>query len=257
MNLKAYQQAWLAQLLNPAESQTLGPEARAALQGLSGENLATRVHQVRRQRLQALEAVLPPRIRQVLGYSHAQAMLASFAERGSLPPLYPPRRLLTELLAHCIDYLGRQQLLIPHLRDLIAYELAAAHLDFFNLPCPLPPTSGPRLATWARLIRLGSQFPALLEALNRGLETPDLPETPRPLFLLTREFRGLRLETVPPLVAACLELCDGQQSWPDLVETVLSQRGEPVSPTEADLLQSWNEHLLQRGVLLQSTGEKG
>lgn len=258
MRLKDFEQAWLALLLEPArEDQVRSPGARAVRHLLSGEELALRVHQVRRQRYQTLEAHLPERVRLLLGYSHAQALLADFLERGNLPPLFPPHKLLTELLAYCTEYLNRQQLVIPHLRDLIGYEMTAAHLAFFSLPRPLPPTPGPQLAAWAAVLRLGPHFPAVLESLNHGQEPVELPEAPRTPFLISREFRGLRLEAVPPLVGACLEACDGLKSWSKLAAAAGERRQQPPAAGESDLLQSWYEHLLQRGVLLQSTGSEG
>ncbi|HEY9842254.1 MAG: hypothetical protein ACAI44_33165, partial [Candidatus Sericytochromatia bacterium] len=193
---------------------------------------------------------------QLLGPEHFRAVLDNLLGQASLPPLYPRLQLLSEVLNHSLGYLGRQHLIIPHLRDLISYELAAAHLDFFCLPKPLAATPGPRLASWARLIRLGSQFPLLLESLNRGYAAPDLSETPKQRFLLTREFRGLRLEVLPPLVAACLEACDGQTPWEVLAQAALQQQ-EPDAGGELAALQTWYGHFLQRGVLVESTAAAG
>lgn len=265
MSLKAFEQAWLEILLNPAMRQAwlagdkrfhqLNPQELAILQACSRESLISRSHQLHRQRQQVLEAALPSRIRQLLGHSHSQALIAHLLEQGSPPPLYPYRQLLTSLMDACFDYLGQQQVTVPHLRDLVSYELASAHLDFFALPRPLPLTPGPRLAAWARLLRLGCQFPLLLESLNQGEEPPPLAEVPRQLFLLTREFRGLRLEALPPLVASCLENCDGQKSWAELVAQLHTQQAIP--DNEAEALQAGYERLLQRGVLQKSTGADG
>ena len=142
---------------------------------------------------------------------------------------------------------------LPYLRDLISYELAAAQLEFFSLPRPLPPLAGPVLAPSARLLRLGNQFPLLLESLNRGYALPDLAEGPRQRYLLVREPRSLRLEALPPLLAACLERCSGERPWPALAAEALSEHAQSDPTRDEAALTGWYEQLRQRGVLLEST----
>lgn len=265
MSLRAFEQAWLELLFN-AEVRAawqngdytfngLNPGERRSLQQLHPETLERLVIDNNAHRQWLLLNSLPVRVRQLLGESHSEAVIASLlASEGGPPPLYPPHRLRSALLQHTQQYFSRHHLIVPHLQDLLSYELAATHLGFFGLPRPLPATPGPQLADWARLVRLGHQFPLVLESLSREQAPPDVSETPKQIFLLVRDFRGLRLENPHPLVARCLEACDGQQSWQNVLEQVLADTPDIAAETEKTALQEWLGHYLQRGVLVMSQG---
>lgn len=261
MSLKSFEQAWLELLLNPryraawlagdAPFHGLTSDERESLRQLESARLEALAAAARLHRSQALARALPLRIKRLLGPERAESLLAGLSDGAAMPALYPRRQLLSQLLNHLLGALGREGQQVPHLRDLVAYELASADLDFFALPRVLAPTPGPMLAPWARLIRLGSQFSLVLERLNRNQLPEGLDEEPRQRFLLTREFRGLRLEALPVLVQACLELCDGARAWPEIMDQALAQ--QPGSESERASLQAWLEQFLQRGVLLKST----
>lgn len=245
MSLKAFEQAWIESLLNPGDRHwhQLTPSERASLEALSPETLAGWREQAQTQRRDLLATALPRRIRQLLGEAHSADLLAALQNHPDLPPQYPRHELISFVLNHLLSV---QTLSLPHLRDLVSYELAAVRLVFFGLPQAAETLKGPRLATWARLIRLGEQFPTVLESLNQGHPVDDLPDMPTRRFLLTRDFGGLRLETLPPGVLACLERCDGSRPWSELSAEVMAQQTLREDPP----LGEWLEHFLRRGVLL-------
>lgn len=262
MSLRAFQQAWLELLFN-AEVRAawqngdytfngLNPAEKRSLQQLHPDTLERLVADNNAHRHWLLLNSLPVRIRQLLGENHSEAVIASLLAAESPPPLYPPQRLRSVLLHHTQSYFSRHHLIVPHLQDLLNYELAATHLGFFGLPRPLSPTPGPQLAEWARLVRLGHQFPLVLDSLSREETPPDVSETPKQTFLLVRDFRGLRLENPHPLLARCLEACDGQQNWESLINQVLANSPDIDPHTEKTALQEWLGHYLQRGVLVMS-----
>lgn len=261
MSLKAFQQVWLELLLNPAaRTNFLSSEQflpglsvleRKSLQSMSLTELEQFSQRAYARCYQKLAAVMPTRIAQLLGAEHVHGILEAYLGQASLEPLYPRRLLLSSLLNQLSVYLSQQSLIIPHLKDLMAYELALLELDFFQLPTSLAWGGGPKLAPHVRLVRLGKEFPMVLDALNRGFPLPDISETPKQRFLLSREFQNLRLEALPPLISACLEACDGQLSWKMIVRQVLATRAQDSEP-EAETLENALEHFLQRGVLIQA-----
>lgn len=262
MGLKAFQQAWLELLFNAEAREAwqsgqvgfhgLDAQDRQNLEQIDSETLARLVRDSHAQRRAVLIQMLPESVRRLLGEAHAHAVVEDFLASGHLPPFYPRSRLLSAMLNQVLAYLAEQHLIIPHLRDLILYELTAGHLAFFALPRLCEPRPGPVLAPWARTLQLARHFPAVLESLAQGDGFSDLSESPRQDFLLLRDFRGLKLEGLHPLLAICLQGCDGSRTWEELVTEALAQHSERV--LEKAALQAWLEHYLQRGILSLNTG---
>jgi len=250
MSLKHFQQAWMALVFNPSARSAwlagdnlfhgLEPEEQASLRGLTSAYLEQVAALEQTQHLAVLEQMLPVRVRHLLGEEQTAAFLAHFLEQKMMPPLYPTHPLLSVLLNHLLLYLSEHNLIIPHLRDLISYELTAAHLDFFKLPQVSPEQRGPVLATWARVVRLGKHFPLVISQNRRDLAT--LSETPKQDFLMLRDFKGLKLEKLAPISARCLLQCQGDKSWAEIL-TALGPN------LQVQAMQSLYEQYLQRGIL--------
>jgi hypothetical protein len=75
------------------------------------------------------------------------------------------------------------------------------------------------------------------------------PQTP---YLLLQEFKGARLVKITPLVAECLELCNGEMEWEAIAQHVIKQHPALALSTEIESLLRVEAHYLQEGVLLRS-----
>lgn len=259
MGLKSYQQAWLALLLNQDRrvNWLSGRERFHGLDKQSAENLAhidpqileTIVRESHSQRLLTLVQSLSEPMRCLLGQKHTEAVALRFLETEPLLPLYPRECSQTALLNQILDYLSEEHLLIPHLKDLLAYELSIVQLRFFSLPRVHAYRPGPVLASWASVLVLGHHFPTVLEALSQNRTVPERSESPRQHFLLLRDFRGLKLEVLHPILARCLRACDGRKIWSEIVQDVLAEESETEGLLETDALQAWLTQYLKRGIL--------
>lgn len=240
MSLKAFEQAWIEYLLNPSKRSwhSLSEPERASLESQPSQVLNQWRDQAYQRRLKLLRSVLPLRVRQLLGEPQSEALIQHLLTSPGLPPAYPRQELLAYILQTLIARISRETSSPAHLRDLINYELAASRLQFFAQPQAEPQLKGPRLAHWARLIRLGENFPTVLKSLSQNYPVSDLSETPTRRFLLTQDWRGLQLEALPTAVISWLDACDGTLTWAELPDA-----NEPG-------LASWLGQLIKRGVLI-------
>ena len=79
---------------------------------------------------------------------------------------------------------------------------------------------------------------------------PPRHETPLQTYLLSREWPGIRIEPLSPLLAACLSACRGQQSWETLTADLLATTPEAAG---AALLKEALAHWLRRGIVCLSS----
>jgi hypothetical protein len=250
MSLKHFQHSWLSLIAHtespagPARgellSQTLGLEAAEAdsLTAVPPDFVQTQTQRQAEARRALLENTLPESVQYVLGASHTAAVLEALLARDL--PVFSRQALRSAVLGEVLHYLNTTGFIVPHLRDLVHYELAAAPLCFFRLPASRP-VSPLRLAPWARLIRLGVHFPLFLRQFRH--QPVSLSETPRQEFLLLRDFQGLKLESLTPLQLACLQRC---QTPTDGAEFVMNVTYQGAQSEMAAVFR----HYVQRGILL-------
>ncbi len=240
MSLKAFEQAWIEYLLTPSKRSwhSLSEPERASLESQPPQILTQWRSETQQRRLKLLNSAFPLRVRQLLGESQSERLINQLLTRPGLPPAYPRQELIAYMLQTLMASISREASTPAHLRDLLNYELAASRLQFFAKPQADPQLKGPRLAHWARLIRLGENFSTVLESLSQGYPVIDLPETPTRRFLLTQDWRGLQLEMLPAALVSWLDACDGTQTWAELPDST-----EPG-------MASWLEQLIKRGVLI-------
>lgn len=252
MSLKYLQQSWLELLSHAAQREAFqrgelsgpidGLEAHEmqSLRQIDPEWLASMAKAHTESVTQHLLNAFPESIFNLIGPVHAQAVVNALLIREPSIPCFEPRALVSLLLNELLHALTTAELMIPHLRDLVHYELAAAQLCFFRLPEDRQvPLAGPLLADWVRIVRLGKYFPLFL---RQGSAVP-FSETPREEFLLLRDFQGLKLELLNPLTAACLQRCQGNESWESILSRVAGQTDE------SHLTQSLM-YYVQRGLVL-------
>lgn len=245
MSLKHFQHAWL-ELISQAAlsdvpcrstflSQSLGLDAMEAksLSALAPGALQTQAQAQTEAKRTVLQRTLPESVQHLLGAEHLAAVLERLDDQAL--PLFSPQALRSVLLSEVLQYLNATDLIVPHLRDLVHYEMAAAQLRFFRLPAERP-TGEMLLAPWARLIRLGVHFPLFLRQLPH-VATP-LSETPRQAFLLLRDFQGLKLESLSALQLECLKACQTQR-----VTDITYNQGQ------SELAAVFRQYV-QRGILL-------
>lgn len=250
MSLKHFQHSWLDLIVRtetpdvpvPGEflSQALGLEAAEAdsLKTVPPDFVRAQTRLQAEARRALLAGILPESVQHLLGDSHTATVLEGLQARDL--PVFSRQALLSAVLSEVMDYLNTTGFIVPHLRDLIHYELAAVSLCFFRLPAARQ-AGTTRLAPWARLIRLGVHFPLFLRQLRH--QPAVLSETPRQAFLLLRDFQGLKLESLTPLQLACLQRCQTPADACDLVTEVTDEGAQ----TE---MAAVFRHYVQRGILL-------
>ncbi|MBF2053533.1 MAG: hypothetical protein IGS03_08720 [Candidatus Sericytochromatia bacterium] len=233
MSLKHFQHSWLDLMAQAALSeapsrseflrQTLGLDASEvhSLAVLPAGILQEQVQSEREAKQALFQRTLPENIQHLLGAEHTAAVLERLYHQGL--PLFSPQALRVALLDAVLQYLNATDLIVPHLRDLVHYEQAAAQLHFFRLPAERR-ASETLLAPWARLIRLGEHFPLFLRQFPHALSS--LSETPRQVFLLLRDFQGLKLESLSPLQLECLQACQKQGGVGDFVTDITYEQAQ-------------------------------
>lgn len=260
MSLAAFQLAWLKLLFEPGlqtawatgeiRERELSLGERASLQTICQSPLELS-QRMQTQWVLSLQDALPLRVRVLLG-DQSEPFVRYYLQSEALPPLFPKAHLQRQLLQRLRDYLEQAHLIIPHLRDLIAYELALSQLQYFGLPAQQSQAyssqQGPTLAAWVQVVLLGAQFPVVLDQL-KNRQRPDLSETQTQTFLLIQSFDSLHLEAVDPLLGECLQSCDGKQTWAQLIAACLARHPERDVQAETRALQPWEAHYLKREIL--------
>lgn len=258
MSLFAFQSAWLKLLFEPGlqaagaageiRERDLSLAERESLQSICQGPLDL-AQRMQSHLVLSLQDALPPRVRFLLA-EQSEPFVRYYLASEALPPLFPKARLQSRLLKRLLDYLDRFHFIIPHLRDLINYELALGQLYYFGWPLPQtePAGRGPVLAAWVQLVLLGAQFPAVLDQL-KNRQHPDLSETQQQTFLLIQSCDSLYLEAIDPLLGECLQGCDGQQSWEQLIAVCLSRHPELDTQAQTRALLPWEPHYLKREIL--------
>ncbi len=261
MSLFAFQQAWFRLLSEPdlqadwasgeIAERELSASEQSSLQAICQSSLNWS-QRLQRHLEQSLQDALPLRVRLLLADQN-EPFARYFLQSKAPPPLFPKAHLQRQLLFGLLSYLDQAQLIIPHLRDLIAYELALSQLRYFGLPQALPQTEspGPILAPWVQVVLLGSQFPVVLAQL-KNRQRPELSESKAQTFLLIQSFESLHLEAIDALLGECLLACHGSLSWSAIVEGCLARHAELDLGAERRALLPWEPHYLKRGILSRS-----
>jgi hypothetical protein len=229
--------------LQPEEVRCLGQISPEMLQEYAAHNLQTRQ--------QLFRHFLPVNLQHLLPHDLIQSLITGYISLYPDATLYPKAQAMPRLLAFIFQDLRQRRVHIPHLEDIIRYELLASQLQLFQLPQPLAWCPGPRLATWAGLLEGGPHLIPVLESLL--LNPPELsqiPDQPKCGYLLTRTLSGLRAEALPAALYQCLSQCDGQSSWSDGVSACL------LPPEQHEAMLAWENVLHERGILIYSTAPR-
>lgn len=258
MSLATWQSLWVQLLMDPhlrERWQTdylpihdLQPEEIHCLNQLSSNLLHTLAEQNLKARQELFRHFLPTNLQHLLPRELSQSLITGYVSLYPDAPLYPKAQAIPRLLAFIFQDLRQRRVHIPHLEDLIRYELLASQLQLFQFPQPLAWCPGPRLAPWAGLLEGGPHLIPVLESL--ALSPPELsqiPDQPKCGYLLTRTLSGLRAEALPAALYQCLSLCDGQGTWTEWVSA------QALTPEQHDALLAWEPVLHERGILIYST----
>lgn len=192
---------------------------------------------------------LPPRLVCLLGEDYASELLARLPL--SLVTQAGLNHFKLAVLVGLQAVLVEESVVIPHLEQVLAYEVSVLQLNYHALPQNLNLADAPTWAEWACLLSAGPHFVDVLEFLRQGQVPPPCSEFPLQTYLLTRDLAGSRLEPLHPLVAACLAEVDGQRFWSQIVESVLQDYSGP--PLEVSALMEWLSYLVRRGILRLSS----
>lgn len=249
--LDAWEQAWEEWLLQaPDETVHLtSNEVYADLPACVPAERHMWLDVARQAQKERLRSLIPTHIAFLLGAAYLEELLDKI-----------PLSLLSGKLGHDFDMallsglahaLEQDRILIPHLEQVLNYERTLLQLKYHSLPRILPETPGPLLAEWASVLEAGPFLMDILEALRRAQPLPPCAEYPLQPYLISREMMGVRLEAIPPVVAACLRRCDGQKSWIALATEVLTETAS-AEEIEFSVLLDWQHRLLRRGILLLS-----
>ncbi len=199
-----------------------------------------------------LARFLPAKVQSLLGSETVNRLLDAYLIQERLPNFYPRSHLLRHLLSFVQTYAQQQELIIPHLKDVLNYEVCTLELAFFALPSETSYGSGPQLAASAGTVRLGEYFPQVLLHLHQNLSVLHISEQSRYMFLVSCGIKGIRLEKLSAIRYACLELCNGERSWYDISKRVQTSHFADAyeSPEQ---LTSWYHELLKQGILVQAS----
>lgn len=258
MSLKAFQNTWLELLYQPefrsawqrGESipRQLTSQEQAGLQALAADQLHDFISNSQQHLQDVLQELIPNRLQRLLDPPIFRDCLQEWIASEALPPLFPRSSFIAAWGRFLQQYLQAQELLIPHLQDMLLYELSLGQLRFFSLPGPENLQPGPQLASWSKVLSLGEQFPLVLNQLKQEQQPIGLAEYPKRPFLLYQNFGGTHLERLPQMLAECLLLCDGQLSWQDILEQVQTQH--PAQELPYQELSHWYQQYLQQGILV-------
>jgi len=249
--LDAWEQAWEEWLLLDEQA------AEAPLTLSDGGGLPVLVPSERQVWLQTarlgrtsqLFSHLPPRLTYLLGSDYTSELLAR------LPlSLFSQAGLGDFKLALLVGFqavLAEEAVVIPHLAQVLDYEMAVLKLQYHRLPQNQLGGEAPVWADWACLLKAGPHLSEVLERLRLVKALSPCSEFPLQTYLLTRDLGGARLEILHPLAAACLAEIDGQRFWSQIVESVLAEYTGP--PLELSALMDWLPYLVRRGILRLSS----
>lgn len=253
MSLKHYQSLWLKTVVSPSTPTLVG------VSDIEREHLqqwvqAPSLHQQQYQELRRyLSELLPLTIHQMLSGEAMAERLDVFIKKYKRIDPQHQKKLEQDLLQFMASTGPTGG---SHFSEVCRYEAALRKLNFHQLPTALPPQKGPRLASWARVIYLGPFFPLVMATLKKESIDPvsfsQWSMSPQMPYLLLQEFKGARLVNITPLVAECLELCDGDMEWEVIIARVIKRYPELALHTELETLLRLEAHYLQEGILLRS-----
>lgn len=192
---------------------------------------------------------LPARLGVLLGLDYASELLARLPL--SLMSQAGLSQFKLALLLGFQSVLAEEEVVIPHLAQVLEYEITVLKLHYHLLPQNTLWGEAPVMADWACLLKAGPHLSEVLERLRQGKALSPCSEFPLQTYLLTRDLGGARLEALHPLVAACLAEVDGQRFWSQIVESVLAEYTGPT--LELSALMDWLPYLVRRGILRLSS----
>lgn len=183
--------------------------------------------------------------------------LLTFLERDALEPFVktflrqePAPTTLLETLLGFLHFLSNKlkedPVIIPHLQDVILYELSCLQTQ------QVQPHSGsiyPTLPTHVALLKAGPFLQAVLEEQAPVFMFSDSPKVP---YLLKRSITRYELQRLPEVVYAVLKHCQGQMSWNELINTHLNV--SELSSEEQALLAHWYHRLQHNDCLRVLSG---
>lgn len=199
-----------------------------------------------------LARLMPAKVQALLGAEIVNQLLETYLIQERLPIFHPRAHLLRHLLNFVQVYVQQQDLIIPHLKDVLNYEICTLDLVFFGLPLKTQYSNGPQLSASASSVRLGEQFPQVLLYLQQNLSVLHFDEQIKQMFLISRGIKGIRLEKLSAQRYACLELCNGERTWDEIVQRVLQNRYAQAHESPGQLTD-WHRELLKQGILVQAS----
>jgi len=250
--LDAWEQAWEEWLLldeTAAESVPLTLSEGGYLPVLVPSERQVWLQTARLGRTTQLLSHLPPRLGLLLGADYASELLARLPLSLMSQAGFSDFKLA--LLVGLQSVLAAEEVVIPHLAQVLEYEITVLKLHYHRLPHPLLWGEAPAWADWACLLKAGPHLSEVLERLRLGKALSPCSEFPLQTYLLTRDLGGARIEALHPLVAACLAEVDGQRFWSQIVESVLAEYTGP--SLELSALIDWLPYLVRRGILRLSS----
>ncbi|PIQ23027.1 hypothetical protein COW36_01965 [bacterium (Candidatus Blackallbacteria) CG17_big_fil_post_rev_8_21_14_2_50_48_46] len=194
---------------------------------------------------QKLRSHIPVRIVNLLGPEYLEELLLQMPRTVIAHSLGPSFSLA--LLLQLNEQIQQEGLLIPHLSQVLNFEIALLQRVFYRLPPLFPAEFQPLLSDWVCLISGGPFFIDILEWLRLGQPLPACSELPLQDYLLIRDMAGSRLEALPSDVAECLKRCNGKSAWEEIVAEVLNETSDPQLGAAA--LKDWGNYLIKRGIL--------
>ena len=254
MSLKHYQNLWLKTVFSGLPHPLPSGVSEVERKHLQPWGREIAIHERQEQALcHYLMTLLPKTVCKMLSSELLIAQVHAFIDKHKRIDPQRQKKLMQDLL---LFMASENALNSAHFAELCRYESSLRALTFYEQPKALPPQKGPRLASWARVIYLGPFFPLVMATLKQesihDISFAKWSTTPQTPYLLLQEFKGERLLKISPLVAECLEQCQGKRPWQTIVENVIKGHPELALPTEIETLLHVEAGYVQEGILLRS-----